>query len=141
MSTYIHSSASHINPRATLALCDACHEHAPAFVTGTARLCPSCAVASDLSAMPAIAARQLQDALIRWISTPNAWLDVDDETWETRMQTKHVWSQHDLDMEAERSARKAWVASVTADPEPSQVDLDAAFMAEFWAALIGEMAA
>lgn len=138
------ASTSRLNPNATLAMCDRCGEHAPRFVCGvgiaTVRLCPSCAVTQNLNDLPAIAAEQLQAALIAWITMPNPALDCDDDTFYGRLNTR-TWTQRDLDDEAERQARKAWVASVCPDPAPTQDELDAAYMAEFWAALTGGVAA
>ena len=138
------TTSTRLNPNATLAMCERCGEHAPRFVCGTGvlmvRLCPSCAVAQNLNELPAIAAEQLQAALIAWITTPNPALDGDDETFYAA-RSRHAWTQRDLDDEAERQARKAWVASVCPEPGDTQDDRDAAFMADFWAALTGGIAA
>lgn len=137
--SYTKDTTATINPRATLATCDRCHEHAPRFAAGTHPgadwLCPSCAVEQKLDELPTIAAEHLQKALIKWITRPNPALDCDDDTFYGRLDAR-TWTQRDLDDEAERNARKAWVASVCGDPEPTQDELGAAFMAEFWAALI-----
>lgn len=141
--TYSKDTTNRMNPNATLRMCDACGEHAPRFVTGvginTQRLCPLCAVAADLYAMHPISAERLQEALITWITTPNPWLDCDDETFYAQMDRGRSWTQHDIDQEAERRARKAWVASVTAPETPA--DRNAAFARDFWTALIGGEAA
>ena len=139
MSIYSHDTKSdRINPRAVLTTCDQCHEHAPRFVTGVGinveRLCPTCAVNRDLSKMPPVAARRLQAALIDWITTPNPRLDVPDDVFYAQ-RARHAWTAFDLDDEAERQARKAWVASVCA-PDRTRDEL-----AALWAALTGAMAA
>lgn len=138
MSVYTNHSTpretTRINPNATLRTCDACHEHAPRFITGVGvrviRLCPSCAVATDLSTLHPIEAERLQAALIAWITTPNPRTDMaSDDDFYAQFGAR-TWGQQELDLEAERQARKALVASYTADSPDDR----------FWTALT-EMAA
>lgn len=101
-----------LNPYATLGVCDECGEHAPSFRAGTQRLCPLCAVNTDLTTIPEPDATALSAALIQWITTPDELLDVSDDEFYSRMDNGRAWSQHKIDLEAERRARKRWVESV-----------------------------
>ncbi len=144
MTITTNDTTTRLNPNATLALCDRCHEHAPRFVVGTgirARLCPLCAVRADLSALDPMEARGLSEALTAWITTPNPRTDMpaDDDFY--AQFGDRTWGARELDLEAERQARRELVASYTGEPGETQDDRDAAFMADFWAALTGGIAA
>lgn len=106
--TYTKDTTTHINPRATLRRCDRCGENPPRFVIGIGmrveRICPLCAVECDLTTLPDPMARRLQEALIRWITTPNPELDCDDETFAAQ--------SADDDAMTERWARQRYVASL-----------------------------
>lgn len=113
--TLTKDTTAHLNSNATLALCDDCGEHAPAFRAGPLRLCPLCAVSAEFDTMEPDAAQALAEALIRWITTPMPVLDCSDDEFYARMDNGRAWDQHKIDLEAERQARKLWVASVCED--------------------------
>lgn len=131
---YFKDTTTRLNPRATLYLCDDCRAFAPRFQVGDNQLCPLCAVRTNLALLPDWMATDLQADLIGWITTPNALLDSDDDTFYAGLNTRKGWRQKS-EMLNERRARMEWVAAHT----ETQADRDNAYMRAFWTALLAEV--
>lgn len=101
-----------INPAATLALCDACHEHPPLVIlTGPEPrgLCPLCAVRATADELAPGEAEQIGAALLPWITTPRPELDCSDDEFYARMDSGRAWTARQFALESERIARIEWV--------------------------------
>lgn len=111
---YPKNTTVSINPRSTLAMCDRCGENPPRFLVGSGVtevwLCALCGVDQNLHELSDDDAQALQDQRLRWITTPNAETDVDDETFAATHYQDPTRMSADDDVMVERTARMQFVA-------------------------------